>query len=97
MRELRLPNLTDMNYELAIELMEDAVVRELSKIEVDYAIRKWVISERTGIPEDVLTVILKRLKYAGKVELMQFFNEENGLVAGSGYCLTDEHRKTLSK
>jgi len=31
---------------------------------------KWSISENTGIPIDILTVLLKQLKLEGKIELI---------------------------
>lgn len=70
-----------------IEEMESAILNNLAKLEQGYGARKWAISRDTGIPEDVLTVFLKRLKDSGKVELIMIWCEYNGTPNGSGYCL----------
>lgn len=67
--------------------MEQAIIDNLSKLENGYGNRKWYISKETGIPEDILTVLLKRLKYQGKIELIMIWSETTGLPDGSGYCL----------
>lgn len=77
----------DNYFETVISEMESKVIENLSDLEKGYGRRKWKISEDTGIPEDVLTLILKRLKYSGKVQLIMTFSEETGLPNGSGYCL----------
>lgn len=71
----------------SINKMEKSVIECLEKLENGYAYHKWYISKKTSIPEDILTVILKRLKDKGKIKLLHLFNESNGLTAGSGYCL----------
>ena len=70
----------------AIAEMENAILISLSGLETGYASRKWEISEETGIPKDILTVLLKRLKLAGKVELIMIWSD--GLPNGSGYCIS---------
>lgn len=77
----------DNYFEKVIYEMESQVLENLSDLEKGYGRRKWKISEQTGIPEDLLTVILRRLKYSGKVQLIMIFSEETGLPNGSGYCL----------
>ena len=67
--------------------MENEIVSNLSDLDRGYGRRKFAISKQTGIPEDILTVLLKRLKLAGKVELIMIFSESSGLPDGSGYCL----------
>jgi hypothetical protein len=67
--------------------MENEILANLSDLDSGYAIRKWAIAKQTGIPEDVLTVLLKRLKLAGKVKLVITWSEITGLPDGSGYCL----------
>lgn len=65
--------------------MENEILANLSDLDRGYGRRKWAISKQTGIPEDILTVLLKRLKLDGKVELIMIWS--NGLPDGSGYCL----------
>ena len=77
-----------MKFDECISEMEDAVLFELSKLDPGFMQYKWSISEETGIPEDVLTVILRRLKYEGKIRLEGTFCEWNGMASGSGYRLT---------
>ena len=76
-----------MKFNKHIEEMEQAVLDCLSPLENGYGMRKWAISEETGIPEDVLKVILKRLKDSDKIELIMIFSESTGMADGSGYCL----------
>ena len=73
--------------ETMITEMENAILANLSNLKAGYGRRKWAISEQTGIPEDILTVLLKRLKLANKVELIMIWSEETCLPNGSGYCL----------
>lgn len=73
--------------ELYIEYMEGLILIELSKLEKGYGNRKFHLSKKTGIPEDVLTVLLKRLKIRGKIELIMIWSENTGLPDGSGYAL----------
>lgn len=70
-----------------LEIMEEHIITNLMNLEVGYGRRKFAISEQTGIPEDVLTVLLKRLKLKGKIEIISFCSEETGMFNGSGYCL----------
>jgi len=77
-----------ISYQDAIAHMEVHVLMVLAGLELGYGYRKWAIMEQTGIPMDILTVILKRLKYAGKIELIMIFDESTGHPDGSGYCLT---------
>lgn len=82
-----------MKHENAIKAMQSDVTDFLQKqIEKEgYGIGyfKHYISEQTGIPEDILTVILKQLKYAGRIKLIQVVDQFS-IPSGSGYCLTDE-------
>lgn len=70
-----------------ISEMENEILLNLSDLAVGYGSRKLRISKKTGIPEDILTVLLKRLKLSGKVELIMIWSEETGLPNGSGYCI----------
>jgi len=72
----------------AIAEMKQAILDCLSGLEKAYGYRKWVIEKKTGIPIDILTVLLKQLKIEGKVELIMTWDEDNGTPNGSGYCLT---------
>mgnify|MGYP000079566338 CR=1 FL=1 len=76
-----------MKYEEIFQEMEQAIIDDLSKLECGYGKMKFGISKATEIPEDILTVLLKRLKYAGKIELIMIWSEETGRPDGSGYCL----------
>lgn len=75
--------------------MEEAVISFLSKYDAGMACRKWHIADETGIPEDILTVILKRLKDKGKIKIARVFSEDTGLANGSGYALSFEYRGKL--
>ncbi|WP_431129680.1 hypothetical protein [Flagellimonas flava] len=77
-----------MKYAGIFNEMERSILEVLTKLEPGYGYRKWAISEKTEIPEDILTVLLKRLKYAGKIELIMIWSETTGMPDGSGYCLT---------
>jgi hypothetical protein len=37
---------------------------------------------------DIITVLLKRLKIQGKIEITMIWSEYTGMPNGSGYCLT---------
>jgi hypothetical protein len=71
----------------SITEMENEILANLSDLDTGYGRRKWAISKQTGIPEDILTVLLKRLKLAGRVKLIVIWDEYTGLPNGSGYCL----------
>jgi hypothetical protein len=71
----------------AINEMEATILTDLADLKIGYGKRKWAISKDTGIPEDILTVLLKRLKLAERVELIMIWNESTGRPNGSGYCL----------
>jgi hypothetical protein len=79
------------SFEKSIEAMEQAILDNLAELATEmgpeYGKRKWRISEDTGIPLDVLTVLLKRLKEQGKIYLMMIWNESTGTPDGSGYAL----------
>ena len=75
-------------YSDIIKEMEDSIIKSLEDLPSGYGRRKWGISKNTGIPEDLLTVILKRLKYAGKIKLIMIWDESTYMPDGSGYCLT---------
>ncbi len=75
-----------------INEMEQSVLDCLSDLDKGYAKLKWAIAKETGIPVDILTPILKRLKYEGKIELMMIWSEETCRPDGSGYCLTAKNK-----
>lgn len=72
----------------AIAEMKEAVINDLKKLSKGYGKYKRAISRDTEIPVDILTVILKQLKYDGKIELIMIWSETTGRPNGSGYCLT---------
>lgn len=78
-------------FETQIQIMEQSIIDVLTELHnskgVGYSIRKWQIQKETGIPQDVLTVLLRRLKFAGKVQLNVIWSEETCLPNGSGYSL----------
>ena len=76
------------SFSIAIFEMEKAILKNLSNLEKGYGRRKKIISQQTGIAEDILTVLLRRLKLDGKVELIMIWSESKGTPNGSGYCLT---------
>lgn len=78
----------ESNFNLLISEMETAVLKNLSDLDKGYGRRKYAISEETEIPQDILTVLLKRLKIQGKIELIMIWSEATGRPNGSGYCLT---------
>lgn len=81
-----------MTNQKCIQQLEDSVINFLeSAIKLygkGYGYRKNYISEKTNIPVDILTVILKRLKYKGKVTLIMIWDEGTGLPDGSGYRIS---------
>jgi len=79
--------MTYNNIAAAISEMEQAILGNLSNLEPGHGRRKWAIAEDTGIPEDILTVLLKRLKDAGKVKIITVWSEETHRPDGSAYCL----------
>lgn len=79
--------MSDSNFNFYISEMESSILDNLSDLEKGFGRRKWAISEQTGIPIDILTCLLKRLKDSKKIELIQIFNEETLLADGRGYCL----------
>lgn len=81
------PVIIEDYYSSLISIVEDEILENLSDLERGFGRRKWAISKETGIPEDILTVLLKRLRLADKVEVINLFNEGTGLANGSGYCL----------
>lgn len=85
-KKLPIPVVSE-RFSFSIAEMENEILANLSDLDSGYGRRKWVISKQTGIPEDILTVLLKRLKLAGKVELIMIWSESTGLPDGSGYCL----------
>jgi hypothetical protein len=70
-----------------INEMKNSIINDLYILEKGYGKRKWSISENTGIPIDVLTVLLKQLKLEGKIKLIMIWSEEDSTPNGSGYCL----------
>lgn len=73
--------------EEVIQGLEERILNSMSDLTSGYARRKGIISQQTGIPEDILTILLKRLKVAGKIELIMTWSEETGLPDGSEYTL----------
>lgn len=73
-----------------IHKMELLVLDFLSSKDNDYGFRKLQISKATHIPEDILTVILKRLKYKGEIELIMIWSENTGMPNGSGYRINNK-------
>lgn len=74
-------------FEEQLKVMEACILDNLSDLEDMHGRRKWAIAKQTGIPEDILTVLLKRLKYKGKVKIIMIWCEQEGTPNGSGYCL----------
>ena len=74
-------------FEEQLKTMEASIIDNLFALEVGFGRRKHAIAKQTGIPEDVLTVLLKRLKHQGKVKIITIWCEVNGTPNGSGYCL----------
>ena len=77
----------NIKFKVALSDMESAILQSLSNLKEGWGARKLEISDDTGIPEDILTVLLKRLKEAGKIALIMIWSEETGTPNGSGYCL----------
>jgi len=73
--------------------MEKSIMRFLSSLERGYCANKPAIYSATHIPLDILTVLLKRLKESGHVELMCVWSEEEYKPNGSGYCITESGKK----
>lgn len=78
---------TIQKFSSLIQEMEAAILENLSDLEKGYGKRKSAISDETGIPLDILTVLLKRLKINGKIELIVIWSEWTCAPNGSGYCL----------
>jgi len=74
-------------FEEQLKTMEVCIIDNLTDLEEGYGRRKYAISKQTGIPEDILTVLLKRLKLRGKVQIIMIWSEDTGLPNGSGYRL----------
>lgn len=73
----------------AITTLEDAVLDNLRDLEPDWMKFKRAIARDTGIPTDILTVILRRLKLDGRIMLQDTW--DGGMLSGSGYRL--QHNK----
>ena len=76
------------NFASALNDMKKSIIDNLSNLDKGYGRRKFAIEEGTGIPMDILTVLLKQLKIEGKIELIMLWSESKGTPNGSGYCLT---------
>lgn len=92
-KELSLENQCDIQvvttrFSPAISEMKEAIITSLKELSKGYGKRKWAIEKDTGIPFDILTVLLKQLKNEGKIELIMIWSESTGMPNGSGYCLT---------
>jgi hypothetical protein len=79
------------NYEKMLQAMEYHILHYLQNMQKEYGknwgFRKYQIVKNTGIPMEILTILLRRLKYRGKVELIMIWCEEKGTPNGSGYRL----------
>ena len=76
-----------MKHHNSIRIMEKSIIDYLSTVEKGYGTSKHIISKHTDIPIDVLTVLLRRLKYKGRIELIMVWSEQTGQPNGSGYCM----------
>lgn len=76
--------------------MKQSIIDCLGKLEKGYGHRKWRMSRETGIPEDVLTVLLKQLRHEEKVQLIMIWSEDTGQPNGSGYCLKGNLREEFN-
>ena len=74
-------------FSAVIAEMKQAIITSLETLNKGYGRSKHGISRDTGIPVDILTPLLKQLKYQGMIELIMFWCEETGIPNGSGYCL----------
>ena len=94
-KKLTLPDV-NVCFSSLINEMKEAVIGDLKKLDEGYVKYKRSISQSTGIPVDILTVLLKQLKIEGKIRLFVIWSEKTGMPNGSGYCLTDnlEYKKT---
>ena len=79
-----------LKYKKLFDDMKEDILLCLSKLELGYGMRKWEISEETDIPKDILTVLLKELKYDGKIELIMIWSCATGNPNGSGYCIKNQ-------
>lgn len=86
---MKVENDINMRFSSIIEEMKEVIINDLKKLREGYSKYKKQISKDTGIPIDILTVILKQLKYEGKIEITVIWNEEKYMPNGSGYRLTD--------
>ena len=74
-------------FHTVIAEMKQAIITSLETLNKGYGRSKHGISRDTGIPYDILTPLLKQLKYQGMIELIMFWCEATGMPNGSGYCL----------
>jgi DNA-binding transcriptional regulator LsrR (DeoR family) len=74
-------------FEEQLKIMEQRIIDNLSDLQYMHGRRKFAIAKQTEIPEDILTVLLKRLKHQGKVKIIMIWCEHEGTPNGSGYCL----------
>ena len=86
--EAQLKKIMPNEYNEVISQMEQSIIKSLSQLEKGYGQRKLRTSKNTGIPIDILTILLKRLKYRGEIELIMLWDERTGIPDGSGYCLS---------
>lgn len=61
--------------EQQIREMEQSIIDYLRDQKKGYGFRKNQISKATGIPLDVLTVLLKRLKDRGEIDLIMIWSD----------------------
>jgi hypothetical protein len=88
MEKQKAAEVNKVRFTTATDEMEAAILNCLSTLEEGFGMRKWAIAKKTGIEEDIVTVLLKRLKMAGKVQLIMIWSDTTGMPNGSGYCLT---------
>jgi predicted transcriptional regulator len=83
-------NTKETRFSVPIAQMEEAIIEGLKGLRKDYSKYKKNIAIDTEIPVDIITVLLKRLKIQGKIEITMIWSEYTGMPNGSGYCLTDQ-------
>jgi predicted transcriptional regulator len=83
-------NTKETRFSVPIAQMEEAIIEDLKGLRKGYSKYKKNIAIDTEIPVDIITVLLKRLKIQGKIEITMIWSEYTGMPNGSGYCLTDQ-------
>ena len=83
-------NTKETRFSVPIAQMEEAIIEDLKGLSKGYSKYKKNIAIDTEIPVDIITVLLKRLKIQGKIEITMIWSEYTGMPNESGYCLTDQ-------